>query len=187
MAEPAKKKEKISADCLLACLYLVCLPFTVVTTPIGSLLKVMTYPIVILLAVRYLMGKNELVFNYIHLFYTLYILYSVGMLLVYNDTMAMTTTKDMILGLLMLLLITLRVYNAREKEWLETAWILVGIVCIFAAIISTEVVSESENRTVVRILGFEEDQNQFCAYLIMPVLISLKRIFEKDAFLLCMF
>ncbi len=63
MAEPAKKKEKISADCLLACLYLVCLPFTVVTTPIGSLLKVMTYPIVILLAVRYLMGKNELVFN----------------------------------------------------------------------------------------------------------------------------
>lgn len=182
MAEPAKKKEKISADCLLACLYLVCLPFTVVTTPIGSLLKVMTYPIFILLAVRYLMGKNELVFNYIHLFYTLYILYSVGMLLVYNDTMVMTTTKDMILGLLMLLLITLRVYNAREKEWLETAWILVGIVCIFAAITSTEVVSESENRTVVRILGFEEDQNQFCAYLIMPVLISLKRIFEKRRF-----
>ena len=37
------QKEKISAECILACVYFVCLPFTVVTTPFGSLLKVKAF------------------------------------------------------------------------------------------------------------------------------------------------
>lgn len=174
------EKEKISIDCLMACLYFVCLPFTVVTTPVGSLLKVVTFPVVLILSLRILMGKSDLTFNYIHFFYGIYIIYTVGLLVVYSEKITVTTTKDMILGALMLLLITIRVYNNREKELMETAWIVVGVICVFACLTSSEVVSESESRAVIRIFGYEEDQNQFCAYLIMPTLISIKRIIKKD-------
>ena len=174
------EKEKISIDCLMACLYFVCLPFTVVTTPVGSLLKVVTFPVVLILSLRILMGKSDLTFNYIHFFYGLYIIYTVGLLVVYSEKITVTTTKDMILGALMLLLITIRIYNNREKELMETAWIVVGVICVFACLTSSEVVSESESRAVIRIFGYEEDQNQFCAYLIMPTLISIKRIIKKD-------
>ena len=175
-------KEKISIECILACIYFACLPFTVVTTPVGSLLKVVTFPIAAILMIRLFMGKSELTLNYIHFFYGLYMLYTVGMLVVYSENISVVTTKDMILGYLMLMLITMRIYNSREKELIETAWIAVGLVCIYVCVTSTEVVSEVENRAVVRVFGFEEDQNQFCAYLIMPVLISIKRIFERRKF-----
>lgn len=175
-------KEKISIECILACIYFACLPFTVVTTPAGSLLKVVTFPIAAILMIRLFMGKSELTLNYIHFFYGLYMLYTVGMLVVYSEDISVVTTKDMILGYLMLMLITMRIYNSREKELIETAWIAVGLVCIYVCVTSTEVVSEVENRAVVRVFGFEEDQNQFCAYLIMPVLISIKRIFERRKF-----
>lgn len=175
-------KEKISIECILACIYFACLPFTVVTTSAGSLLKVVTIPIAAILMIRLFMGKSELTLNYIHFFYGLYMIYTVGMLVVYSEDISVVTTKDMILGYLMLMLITMRIYNSREKELIETAWIAVGLVCIYVCVTSTEVVSEVENRAVVRVFGFEEDQNQFCAYLIMPVLISIKRIFERRKF-----
>ena len=177
-----KGDKKISLDCLLACIYFVCLPFTVVTTPFGSLLKLVTFPVVLILSVRILMGKSDLTFNYIHFFYGIYILYTVGLLTVYAEDITVTTTKDMVLGALMLLLITIRVYNSREKHLMETAWILVGVICVYACFTSKEVVSQSESRTVIKIFGFEEDQNQFCAYLIMPILISVKRIIKKEKF-----
>ncbi len=172
-------KEPISLDCIMACLYFVCLPFTVVTTSFGSLLKLITFPIIAVLGVRTLMGKSELSVNYVHFIYIVYILYTIGLLLVYSGGKAVVTTKDMVLGMLMLMLISMRIYNSREKELMESAWLIVGLICIFACLTSTEVVSKSENRAVIRILGFEEDQNQFCAYLIMPTLVCVKRFVEK--------
>lgn len=172
-------KEPISLDCIIACLYFMCLPFTVVTTPFGSLLKLITLPIIAVLSVRTLMGKSDISLNYVHFCYLIYIIYTISMLFVYSDSKAVVTTKDMALGTLMFLLISMRIYNNREKELIETAWLIVGIICVYACITSTEVVSKSESRAVVRILGFEEDQNQFCAYLIMPALISVKRFLEK--------
>ena len=73
MIDANKAKEPISMDCLLACLYFVCLPFTIVTTPFGSLLKVVTMPVIAILGIRILMGKSELAFNYIQFFYAIYI------------------------------------------------------------------------------------------------------------------
>lgn len=176
------RQEHISLECIMAVLYFVCLPFTIVTTPFGSLLKVVTIPIIAVLAVRMFMGKSELSFNYIHFLYALYILYSISMLFLRADDMAIVTTKDMVLGILMLLLISMRVYNKREIEFIETAWIIMGIYCIIVGLSSKEVVSEYESRAVIRVMGFEEDQNQFCAYFIMPVLISIKRFTEKRRF-----
>ncbi len=175
-------KKGISLECLMACLYFVFLPFTVVTTPFGSLLKVVTIPIICVLTLRMLMGKSDLSFNYIHFLYAVYVIYTIGTLFLCADEMAVVTVKDMVLGLFMLILISLRVYNKQEIELIETAWIAMGVYCIIAGLTSKEVVSEYESRAVIRILGFEEDQNQFCAYLIMPVLISIKRFTEKRRF-----
>ena len=173
-------KEKISIDCFLAGIYFICLPFTVVTTPFGSLLKLVTMPLVLALIIRLFMGKSDITFNYIHFFYGIYIVYTAALLIVDNDSIAFTTTKDMALGALMLVLVTVRIYNAREKEFLENVWLAVGVICVLACLTSKEVMNEYESRTVIRILGFEEDQNQFCAYLVMPTLVCVKRIARKD-------
>ena len=146
------RQEHISLECIMAVLYFVCLPFTIVTTPFGSLLKVVTIPIIAVLAVRMFMGKSELSFNYIHFLYALYILYSISMLFLRADDMAIVTTKDMVLGILMLLLISMRVYNKREIEFIETAWIIMGIYCIIVGLSSKEVVSEYESRAVKTVL-----------------------------------
>ena len=173
------KKDKISIDCIMACLYFACLPLTVVSTPFGSVLKLVTMPTVAVLSVRLILGKSQLVFNYLHLSYFLYILYTVTLLVVYHVELATVTTKDMVLGLLTFLLISLRVYNEREKELMEWAWIVVGVICIYAILSSKEVMNQYEARVVIRIFGYEEDQNHICAYFIMAVIISIKRIVEK--------
>lgn len=41
------------------------------------------------------MVKSDLTFNYIHFFYGLYILFTAALLIVDNDEIAVTTTKDM--------------------------------------------------------------------------------------------
>ena len=169
----------VSAECILACIYFICLPFTVVTTPLGSLLKVITMPITAVLLVRMLMGKSEISFNYVHFTYVFYLIYTVSLLFVYSESRAVITTKDMLLGALMFMLISMKIYNEREKRLMESAWLIVGIICIYACLSSKEVVSESMSRVVIRILGFEEDQNQFCAYLIMPTLVCIKRFLGK--------
>ena len=105
---------RISNECLMACLYFLCLPFTVVTTPYGSLLKVVTMPVILVLSVRMLMGKSELTLNYVHFIYAVYVLYGIFLLFVFSEDIAVTTTKDMVLGLLMFFLISLRIYNKKE-------------------------------------------------------------------------
>ena len=173
---------KISLECVMACLYFLCLPFTVVTTPFGSLLKVVTLPVIAVLTVCLLMGRSAIVLNHLHFLYTIYVLYTVSLLFFYSADIAVTTTKDMVLGLFMFLLVSVRVYNTRELEWIETAWVVMGIFCIYVCLTSAEVISDVENRAVIRVFGFEEDQNQFCAYFIMPVLVSLKRFTERRRF-----
>ena len=171
--------DKISIDCFMACLYFICLPLTVVTTPLGSMLKVVTMPLVAVLSARLLMGKSKISFNYVHFTYFLYVLFTVVQLAMYNTERSSTTTKDMVLGFLTFILISMRVYNEREVEFIEWVWFFVGIICIFAVLTSNEVMSEVEERTVIKIFGFEEDQNQFCSYFIVPVLVCIKRVVEK--------
>ncbi len=160
-------------------MYFICLPLTIITTPLGSMLKVVTMPTVAVLSVRLLMGKSKISFNYVHLTYFFYVLYTVIQLATYSSEEATTTTRDMVLGFLTFILISVRIYNEREIEIIEWAWILVGVICVIVAFTSNEVVSEIEERAVIKIFGFEEDQNQFCSYLIMPILICIKRIVQK--------
>ncbi|MBO4343613.1 MAG: O-antigen ligase family protein [Clostridia bacterium] len=172
----ASKKGNISLDCILAGIYFFCLPFTVVETPFGSLLKVVSIPIIALLVVRLLMGKSEISLNGVHLTYALYILYSFVCLLNLFTPEAFTAVKDMLLGFAAMMVISMRVYTKEEREFLERVWLIIGAVCILIVIFSNEVVEE---RAVIRVFGFIEDQNQFCAYFIMASLLCIKRLFER--------
>ncbi|MBP5246193.1 MAG: O-antigen ligase family protein [Clostridia bacterium] len=177
-AQAPAKKGKISIECILAGIYFFCLPFTVVETPFGSLLKLVSIPIIAILVVRLLMGKSEVSLNSVHLFYALYILYSFACLLNLFTPEAFTTVKDMLLGFATIMLISMRVYTVEERDFLEWVWLFVGVVCILIVVFSREVV---QDRAVIRVLGFVEDQNQFCAYFIMASLLCIKRLLERKS------
>lgn len=170
----------ISIDCFAVCLYFVCLPFTIVTTPFGSLLKVITYPVVAVLVYKLLFGKRmKLAFNGVQLIYSIYVLYVFLSLFISRDENAMVTIKDMMLSFFVMMLIVIRVYSEKERHLIESSWIAVGVICAYLCLTSSSVANEYENRTIVYIFGFAEDPNQFCAYFIMPVMVCLRRIMVR--------
>lgn len=176
----AKHFRGISIDCYAVCLYFMCLPFTVVTTPFGSLLKLITFPVVSVLGYKLFIGKKlDLRLNGVHLMYSVYMVYTLVGLFILRQEITMVMTKDMMLAYLVMMLMSVRVYNEKERNIIESSWVMVGVVCTFLCLTSQEVANEFENRTIVYVLGFPEDPNQFCAYFIMPVMVCMKRIVEK--------
>ena len=172
--------KNISPDALAVCLYFMCLPFTVVTTPFGSLLKLITMPVVAILTYKLFFGKRlDLRFNGVHLMYSIYMGYTLIGLFLLRTELSLTFTKDMMLAYFVMMLMSIRVYNEKERNIIENSWIIVGVVCVWLCLTSQEVANEFENRTIVYVLGFPEDPNQFCAYFIMPIMICMKRIVEK--------
>lgn len=172
-------REPVSLDCLLVCVYFACLPFTAVSTPFGSLLKVIACPIAALLGLRLLSGRVCAALNCVHLFYGLHVLYAVLSLPLYHPPRSVTTARDLVFGLLMLLLVSMPIFNRREQEWIETAWLMAGAAGVFFALRTGEALSPWEGRAVIRILGFPMDQNYFCATLIMASLVSAKRLLAR--------
>lgn len=172
--------KEISPDCLAVCLYLLFLPGTVVVTPIGSLLKAATIPVIGVLFYKLLFGKNKPIrFNAVQLVYFIYVMYTFGQLLLSNSEAAWVTTKDMLLSCATIILITMRVYNSTEKDFIEKTWIAVGIISLYFGLFSTKSMAD-EGRVTVFILGFYEDPNQFCGYFIVPVMIYIKRILNRS-------
>lgn len=170
----------ISIDCMAACLYFLCMPYTIVTTPFGSLLKVITFPVTAVLLVKLFLGKTKpLRFNSVHLVYSLYIVISFCGLLMLRIPESVTCVKDMMLSYVVIMLVTMRTYNKYEQELIDSTWIAVGVICIWLCLASNNMINEFENRTVIYIFGFTEDPNQFCAYYIMPTMVAIKRTVEK--------
>lgn len=170
----------ISIEAWAVCLYFGCLPFTVVTTPLGSLLKVITMPVVAVLAYKLFIGERKpLAFNCVQLVYSLYIAYVIFGLFLSRTETSIVNTKDMLLAYLVLMLMTMRVWTKTEQDIIETSWVVVGIICTALCLSSTEVANEFENRIIVYVLGYPEDPNQFCAYFIMPVMVCIKRVVQK--------
>ncbi len=171
----------ISIDCIMVCIYLVCLPFTIVTTPFGSLLRVISMPILAVLLYKLIFGDcKKLALNSVHLSYTLYMLYCVwGLVLLFNEQSLMSI-KDMFLAYATVMLITIRVYNEKEKNLIEAAWLILDVFCIYLGLFCTVQRIAGESREFVMIGNNYEDPNQFCAYFLMPIIISIKRIASKS-------
>ncbi|MDE5994158.1 MAG: hypothetical protein K2G60_01450, partial [Oscillospiraceae bacterium] len=126
---------KISIDCWAVCLYFLCMPFTVVQTPFGSVLKVITMPIVAVLGVKIFVGKTKtLQANSVHFVYGAYIILCFAQLLFFRGFEAKVATSDMVQAFVALLLITMRVYNEEEQKMIENIWIIVGIICAIICI-----------------------------------------------------
>lgn len=175
---------KISIDCWAVCLYFLCMPFTVVQTPFGSVLKVITMPIVAVLGVKIFVGKTKtLQANSVHFVYGAYIILCFAQLLFFRGLEAKVATSDMMQAFVVLLLISMRVYNEEEQKMIENIWIIVGIICAIICITSTTTINQYENRVQIYILGYEEDVNQFPIYFTMPLVTAIKRIIEKSKFL----
>ncbi len=171
----------ISIDCVMVCIYLVCLPFTIVLTPFGSVLKVITMPLIAVLMYKLLFGEcKKLQLNSVHLSYTLYMLCCVWSLLYRNTPKVMVLTKDMFLAYATVMMMTIRVYNEKEKNMIEAAWLVLDVFCIYLGIFSTEQRVAGLSREFVVIGGYYEDVNQFCTYFLMPLIICLKRIASKS-------
>lgn len=175
---------KISIDCWAACLYFLCMPFTVVQTPFGSLLKVITMPIAAVLGIKIFIGKTKtLQANSVHFVYGAYIIFCFAQLLFFRGAEAKITTSDMVQAFFVLLLITMRVYNEEEQKMIENIWIIVGIICAIVCITSTTTINQYENRIQIYILGYEEDVNHYPMYFTMPLVVAIKRIIEKSKLL----
>lgn len=176
-------KRDISADSLAVCFYFLCMPFTIVSTPLGSLLRLVTVPVIAVLFCKLFVGSRKMLcFNGVHLLYSLYIVYTLLSLFIYRGEEATSHIQMMLLACVTMLLMTVRVYNRREQHLIEDVWIIVGIICTVLCLTSKTVLNTIENRTVISIFGYAEDPNQFCAYFIMPIVVCVKRISEKSRF-----
>lgn len=175
--EVNKPKEKIRLDCLLTCLYFLCMPFSIVPF-IGddfSLLKLVSLGTGAVLLITMFLGKQRLSFNMVHFWTIFYMLYTVFTFLIDSDQVAIETFWSMFQIYLIIILISIRVYNKREKRLIENVWLIIGFICIILGATSSSTVGE-EGRTTLTILGATEDPNQFCAYFILPALYAMKRI-----------
>lgn len=171
---------EISTDCLAVCIYIMFLPGTIVETPVGSLLKAVTIPVILWLIYKLFFGRNKPIrFNAVQAVFVIYTLYSVWQLLTLRTEEAQTITKDMVLSCAAMLLISMRVYNPAERELMEKAWIAAGVISLCFGLFSSQEVF-GEGRRAVYILGYQEDPNQFCAYFIMPVMIYLKKLLNRS-------
>lgn len=171
---------QISLDCWAVCLYILFLPGTIVETPVGSLLKAVTYPVIAILIYKLFFGKCKLIrFNGIQLLYMLYTMLTLWGLFLLRTETAITVTKDTVLACAAIVLMSIRVYNKTERDLMEKTWIVVGIVSLYIGFFSTEEII-GQGRVAVMILGNIEDPNQFCGYFIVPIMIYLKRILNKS-------
>lgn len=186
LSKEIDEKEKIRASCLASCIYFLCMPFSIVPfLNAFSLLKLISLGIGGFLLVTMFLGKHRICLHKVHFWTVMYLLYSVTSLLFSRTHSAMETLRGMAQVYLISILMSMRVYNQREKRLLENVWLLTGFICIILGLTCTQEMG-AEGRTSLKILGGWEDPNQFCAYFILPALFAAKRIItphQKGKFL----
>jgi len=179
-----EKGEKIRIPALIACFYFMCMPLSIVPMPGDiSLLKLLSiFSGMALIAALFLgEGKNEFQFNLVHLFMGLYITYSIGSLFLLHDANAWVNLRGIIETSALLYLISIRVYNQREKEVFLYAWVIAGIISV-AAMFSGGVELGTTERLTIGIGGGNEDPNQLCGYFFVPMLVCMDQVIKKNGF-----
>jgi len=164
--------------CILSCLYFICMPLNIVSVATGfSLLKGVSLLVGGVLLILLFIGDNKLSFNSIHFFFSLYMLYTFSGLLISRSDYTVDTIKGMFETFAVIILISCRVYNQREKRFIEWAWLIVGLMSIVMGLTSQVVIGE--DRTTIAILNGQEDPNQFCGYFIIPILYAWERLTRR--------
>ncbi len=174
---------KLSPGALLATLYFICMPLSIVPLPGGSsLLKYVSILVGGLLILNLFMGKTGLKFNSIHFLLGVYLLYSIGSLFVSKSEGAIVILRGTLETSAIFFLITLKVYNKAESELLIFSWVIVGLMTTAIMLMGSVSLEEGSGRVTMGFGGGSEDPNQLCGYFILPVLFCMEKILLKNRF-----
>lgn len=170
---------RIGIPACFAALYFACMPLSIVPIPMEmSLLKLISLVIGGGLLVCLIVGDNTLKLNLVHLFWGLYLSYSVLSLMILHNDMAWETLRGLIETSVIFFLITTRVYNTRETKLIHAAWIIAGIITTVTLLVSGAS-ADGDSRMSISLGGNVEDPNQLCGYFILPALLCIGYLLRR--------
>ena len=166
---------KISAYCILACLYFLLLPTTIAVNSAGnSFLKLATIPIAAYFVIALVFSKEILQFNSVHLLLGLYTVSTLVTLFV--DVSYTKTVMGYFLNAALYLCLTVVRYNKRELLWLENTQVLLLCILVALTLFSD---GSAFDRTTLMIFGQKTDPNYFVGFFIFPFSVTLQRIMQS--------
>lgn len=179
MGAESALKEKIRLPMILFCFYILAVPLTIIPMPGGiSLLKVVTIADVAIMIPLLFIGDNEIRLNSVHLIWMLYMIYSISTMFWLRNESAIDTFRGLTEVTALAMLVSMRVYNSREKRIINNVWLMVGAIMVLLMLFSSNVLEDGDNRETIVLFGSSEDPNQLTGYFILPVAVCLERIVE---------
>lgn len=170
-----RRHMKISAYCMLSCLYFLLLPTTIAVNSAGnSFLKLAAVPIAAYFVIALVFSKQVLQFNWAHLLLALYTVSTLITLFV--DPAYIKTVLGYFLNAALYLCLTVIPYNKRELRWLENAQVLLLCMVVAVTLFSG---GSAFDRTTLVIFGQAVDPNYFVGFLIFPLSVTLGKIMRS--------
>lgn len=174
-------KQKIRIPMIFMCMYFLAVPLSIIPMPGGiSLLKLISAAIGGLMIPMLFFGDNEIKINPVHILWMIYLTYSLSTMFMLRNSDAIDTFRGLIETTAIGILLTIRVYNEREKNWIYNSWILVGVIMVLLMLFSSGGVQSDEERQTLYIMGSHEDANQISGYFILPILVCMERLIRKQ-------
>ncbi len=180
MESSSLERQRIRLPAILMCLYFIAVPFSIFTTVTGmSLLKIATIAVVIVALPLLFIGENEIKPNGMHLAWAAYLIYSFSTLFFLRDDISMETFRGLLQVSALAALLTLRVYNEREKKFILDTWVAIGIIMVGLMMFSSRVLEQTDSRETIYLFGQKADPNELCGYFILPLLVCMERTIKK--------
>lgn len=171
------ENRKIGIPALLAALYFLCMPLSIVSFGGISLLKAVSYLLGLTLTVKLFVGRSRLRLNSMHLFLGIYLVYSIFSWFLSRSETAFAVTRGLMETSLVFVLITANIYNEREEAMLYNCWLIIGVFTMVNVLMGQFFGESSGTGRVTMMLGgAEEDPNQLCGYFIFPMLCCLRKL-----------
>ena len=168
---------KISTHCILACLYFLLLPTTIVVNSGGnSILKLATVPIGLYFLITIIVSKKVLQLNAIHLLLCFFTLSTIITLFVDSSSISIDYVIGYCLNAMLYICLSVVKYSDRELKLLEDVQILLLLVLLGITFFSN---GSEFNRSTLKIFGQTCDPNYFVGYFIFPLSITMKRIIQS--------
>ncbi|MBE6607638.1 MAG: O-antigen ligase family protein [Ruminococcaceae bacterium] len=169
------KNMKISAHCILACLYFLLLPTTIAVNSSGnSYLKLAAIPIAVYFVITILLSKKTLQFNAVHLFLCIYTISTIIPFLLTPEISSIDF--GYLLNTALYLCITIVKYNERELKLLEDIQVVLLFMLVVITLLSNGL---SSDRRTLEIFGQTSDPNYFVGFFIFPLAVTMKKIFQS--------
>lgn len=164
----------------MSALYIMCMPLQMVSLFAGfSVLRAISLVLAPVLLATLIFGKKQYSFNSVHLFFALYVIYTIAAMFISRDEGTMKMLQALLQNAMIIVLVSMRVYNEREEKIFEYAWLMVGVVCIYIGLFSSVEMQNNTGRQAIVFFGSYEDPNQFCAYFVLSILYAMKRVIHK--------